>query len=139
MPKRKSATSQARHQSVDQPTSTEVPTSTEAENQPISTAEHELEMIGYVEWRVEESREEVDAKLTELNYRVFQLERGQHPESSEFDRDCFVAVEPVAEFLGTSVQGLRRLMMDGLPYHRLSPRVTRFRKSEIIKWVQSRP
>jgi len=139
MPKRKSATSQARHKSVTQPTSTEVPTPTEAEAQPISTYEQVLAMAGYVEWRIEESREEVDAKLTELDYRMFKLEHGQHPESSEFDRDCFVSHEPVAEYIGTSVQGLRRLMMDGLPYHRLSPRVTRFRKSEILKWVQSRP
>lgn len=142
MPKRKSASSQARRQSVAQPTSAKSaePTPTAAENQPLSTDEQELEIAGYVEWRLEEDRKEVDSKLSELDYRLFKLE---HTNSSEFDdlfeKDCFVPHEPVAEFLGTSVQGVRRLMMDGLPHHRLSERVTRFRKSEIIAWVQSRP
>jgi predicted DNA-binding transcriptional regulator AlpA len=136
MPKPKSATSHARHQSVARPTSTEAELELIMASDP-GYAAFDL-AAGFAQLLVDESRKEVDAKLTELDYRVFQLEHGQH-ESSEFDRDCFVDHEPVAEFLGTSVQGLRRLMVDGLPYHRLSPRVTRFRKSEIIKWVQSRP
>lgn len=142
MPKIKPVAFPARRQSVAQPTSAKPaePITTAAENQPISTDEQELEVAGYVEWRLEEDRKELDSKLSELDYRLFKLE---HTNSSEFDelfeKDCFVPHEPVAEFLAISVQGLRQLMKKGLPHHRISERVTRFRKSEVVAWVQSRP
>ena len=56
-----------------------------------------------------------------------------------FHADHYVPAEPVAEWLAVGIPGLRLLIAKGLPCHRLSPRVTRFRKSEIAAWVQSRP
>jgi len=56
-----------------------------------------------------------------------------------FHCDHYVPAEPVAEYLAVGIPGLRLLIAKGLPCHRLSPRVTRFRKSEVVQWINALP
>lgn len=56
-----------------------------------------------------------------------------------FHADQYVPAEPVADYLAVGLSGLRLLIAKGLPCHRLSARVRRFKKSEVVQWINARP
>ena len=53
--------------------------------------------------------------------------------------DTYLTVKEVAELVKLSVQTIRRYTMNKeIPFHKIHDRAVRFRKSEIVEWVEKR-